>query len=232
MYETASPFEWREGNAYFRGLRVAFTVVEIADRSYRIARLEDAAALLDQPDFAKRFVEEDRAPYGVELWPASQMLAQYLTQDMPGKGRKALEIGCGVGLVSIVASGLGWRVWATDREEMSLRFAAYNASINDAGVHTYLLLDWNQPTMESRFDRIFAADVLYQLVDHQPVIRCIDRLLAPGGTAWVADPNRGVADCFAEMARSNGFEVAVRATSARDPTGRTVTGRIFLLRRI
>ena len=59
-----SPFEWTNGVAHFRGLRVQHRIVTAVGRRFEIACLEDAADLLDEPDFAKPFLEEDRAPYG------------------------------------------------------------------------------------------------------------------------------------------------------------------------
>ncbi len=67
-------FEGRPGDLRFRGLPVHEEAVVVAGRTFRLAGLRDAADLLDQPDYAKKFVEEDRAPYGMELWPAAPML--------------------------------------------------------------------------------------------------------------------------------------------------------------
>merc|ERR1711879_989786 len=60
------------------------------------------------------------------LWPAGYLLAQYLAglatpeKPTPFKAQRVLELGCGVGLASIVASSLGGQVVATDREVRSL----------------------------------------------------------------------------------------------------------------
>ena len=224
-------FDWRDGVAYFRGLRAEHRVVAVAGNTFRLAALEDAADLLDEADFAKSFLEEDRAPYGLELWPAAIMLAEYVLLNGQDAGRQAIELGCGVALVSIAAARTGWRVIATDHEPTALRFAEYNASLNNAGIEAYELLDWHHPPKGRRFERILATDVLYQLVDHRPILQCLEKLLLPGGEALVADPNRGVADRFPSMAKSHGFEVTVRPAAAPGPTGRPVAGRIFRLRR-
>ncbi len=75
------------------------------------------------------------------------------------------------------------------------------------------------------------ADLLYQLVDHAPVLRCIDKLLAEDGAALIADPNRGVADRFEASSREHGFDTTVIPTSVDLLEGRRSDGRIFRLTR-
>ena len=223
-------FEWKEGMPFFRGLPVERRMVTVAGQTFDIACLDDAADLLDEPDYAKRFLEDDCAPYGLELWPAAIMLAEYILQHESHDGGRAIEIGCGLALVSMAAARVGWRVLATDNEPTSLRFARYNAGLNGAAIEAFESLDWRHPPSDRCFDRVFAADVLYQLVDHEPVLHCLRTLLATDGIALVADPNRGVADRFASLAESRGVAVEVIPTGAPGPAGKRVEGRIFRMR--
>lgn len=223
--------EWRGKVAHFRGRVVEHRRVEVAGMTLQIAAMKDAADLLDDLDYAKRFVENDVAPYGVELWPAALMLAAYIACDDDGLERTAIELGCGLGLVSIVAAKLGWRVVAGDHEPTALAFAAYNARLNEAPIAGLMTLDWHDPPTDRRYDCVLGADILYQLVDHQSILWCIDRMLAPDGVALIADPNRGVADRFSKAARDAGFVVEIHPASASRPCGGGIGGRIFRLYR-
>ncbi len=78
---------------------------------------------------------------------------------------------------------------------------------------------------------MLAAVVLYQRVDHAPLLACIDALLEKDGLAIVADPNRGVADRFAEAAFARGIYVRLSGASADNRLGERVEGRRFFLRR-
>lgn len=225
------PLEWIDGTPHFRGLAVETREVTVGPRTYRLLGLRDAADLLDEPDYAKQFVEDDLAPYGMELWPAATMLARYIAEHDPGHGRQAIELGAGLGLVAMAATQAGWHVTVTDHEPTSLAFAACNASLNDVEHHDYDLLDWNEPPTERRYVRVFAADVLYQLVDHAPLLRCLDALLRPDGTSLIADPCRGVADRFPDLATEAGFALEIIETKAANHAGETVKGRIFRLGR-
>ena len=219
-------FDSIEGVPHFCGLSVETHEITVAQRTVRIASLKDAAALLDQPDFAGRFVEEDLAPYGLELWPASRQLADQILAGEPGADRLALDLGCGLGLVAIAASMRGWRVTGGDHDATALRFSRHNAELNGTRVHEFIAFDWHDPPPNLAFERIFAADVLYQLVDHVPILRCIDAVLADGGNALLIDPNRRVADRFASVAEEYGFDVETTCSSSA-----ASKGRIFRLQR-
>ncbi len=224
-------FELINGIPHFRGLSVVHRSVEIEGARFEVDALLDAADLLDLPDVGRRFLEEDLAPYGLELWPSAVMLARHLLADEPGAGRTAIELGAGLGLSSFAAAKAGWRVVLTDNEPMALQFAAHNATLNHLDLAGIEPLDWRSPPPGRQYDRVLAADVLYQLVDHQPLLTCIEALLAPCGTALVADPNRGVADRFESLAKERGFVVEVLQSAAPDHAGRRVAGRIHVMRR-
>lgn len=225
-----SLFEFVDGGLRFRGLCVEERRVEIAGRAFRIAALSDAADLLDQPEFARAFLEEDRAPYGLELWPAALMLAERVLTGDEGAGRSALDLGCGLGLVAMAATTRGWQVSAVDHDPIAVRFAEYNGRLSGIVAHEYAVFDWHRRPDGRRYERVFAADVLYQRTDHVPVVRCVAAMLAREGVALIADPNRSVADTFEATARNAGFVVSVEKTSTVVPKRGVVDGRVFELR--
>ncbi len=229
--DEASVFDWVDGEPYFHGLPVLRKSVEAAGRTFTLAAVKDAADLLDDPEMGRRFIEEDIAPYGLELWPSAVMLARHVMIGEPGRGRPAIELGCGLGLVSLAASTASWSVDATDNDTDALDFTNYNAQLNHVQLAGTSLLDWRDPRRERRYVRVLAADVLYQAVDHEPILRCIDGLLDDGGVAVLVDPNRGVADRFGALAEQAGFHVEITPASTRVDNGRTVDARIFELTR-
>ncbi len=226
---SSSLFNWRNGQAYFRDLKVIHREVPLDGFSLKLACLSDASQLLDEPDFAQKFIDEDRAPYGVELWPASKILANEILSGDIGPVGEALEIGCGLGLVSLAATKAGWAVTATDCDELALDFLRYNAKLNEISLHDCAVLDWDHPPSEKKYQHIWAADVLYQLVDQKPLLKCLQVMLEAGGVALIADPNRSVADRFPDHAREFGFEVQVTTHTTVDDDDKKKPGRIFRL---
>ncbi len=217
---------WHNGVPTFRGLPLEVRTVHVAGMSLRIVAMVDATQLLDQPDCAKRFLDADVAPYGVELWPAAIMLAEYIAR-LENPPRCVLEIGCGLGLVSIVAARLGWSIVAGDHEPSALVFARHNGQLTGDNPVRFIEFDWRHPPAGLTFDCILGADILYQLTNHAPILDCLDRLLEPDGIALISDPSRGVADHFPAAAQAAGFYVETVRASAEGPSGRFLEGRIF-----
>eukprot|EP00978_Attheya_sp_CCMP212_P047807 scaffold434113_cov51-Attheya_sp.AAC.1 len=69
--------------------------------------------------------EDSENPYGARMWPSSLGICQFLLEQDPKLfiGRNVLELGCGTGLVSMVAAKLGANVMATDISKVVLNLA-------------------------------------------------------------------------------------------------------------
>ncbi len=89
---------------------------------------------------------------------------------------RVLELGCGLGLPSLVAATRGAVVtatdWASDAIELLRRNAARNQLVLRSEVH-----DWREP-WDEEFDLVLAADVLYEQRNVEPVVSRL-RELAP-----------------------------------------------------
>ena len=69
----------------------------VAGRSLELAHPVSVDDLLDEDDYNRH----QRLPYWGTLWPSARMLAHRVA-DAEGRGRRLLELGCGVGLVSLL----------------------------------------------------------------------------------------------------------------------------------
>jgi predicted nicotinamide N-methyase len=159
--------------------------------------------LIDEEDFDR----DERLPYWAELWPSALALARYLcTRDLAGT--RAIELGCGVGLPTIVALARGARVLATDHYEAALDFTAHNARANLEREPEISALDWREPDIRGMgtFDLVLAADVLYERKNAAALADLVPELLAPGGEVIFADPRRDEATVFLKAMDGVGFE--------------------------
>ena len=127
------------------------------------------------------------------------------------KGRRVVELGCGVGLPSVVALAGGARVTATDHYAAALDFTRHNARVNLGSEPETRLLDWHAPETEGLgpFDLVLAADVLYEHRNVWALAALIPTLLAPDGEVLLADPRRKDAPAFLERMREGGFRSSV-----------------------
>ncbi|MBU6366720.1 MAG: methyltransferase domain-containing protein [Gemmatimonadetes bacterium] len=172
--------------ALARRIRLAEVPVPLGGDTVRLVKPANADDLITEADY----VFDERLPYWADLWPSSHVLAGEVLA-MAGDGRALLELGCGSGLVTVAALRAGFAVTATDYYADAVHMTRLNAWRLAGREPTGLLVDWRAwPDGVGVFDVVVAADVLYEKPYATLVAQAIARSLAPGGTAWVADPGR------------------------------------------
>jgi predicted nicotinamide N-methyase len=175
--------------------------VDIAGRPVSILKPRNSDDLISEADY----VRDERLPYWADVWPSSVILAACVANDA-GKGRSLLELGCGLGIVSMAAMRAGFDVLATDYYEDALRFTRANAWLTLQREPGTRMVDWRElPSDLGTFDMIVAADVLYEMTYADLVADALTSALAPEGTAIIADPGRIAVDRFLEACATRGL---------------------------
>jgi len=151
-------------------------------------------------------------PYWALLWPSGMALAEaLLAAPQVARGRRALELGCGLGVAAVAALQAGASLRAADCFAEALLFCRLNALRNTGRMPATLLVDWRTPAGRAAcvargpFELALAADVLYEREDEAPLLDLIPRLLAPGGAFWLAEPGRRASLAFVEEALARGW---------------------------
>jgi predicted nicotinamide N-methyase len=166
--------------------------VDVADEPLSILKPRNSDDLISEADY----VRDERLPYWADVWPSSLILARRLA-NAPGGGRSMLELGCGLGIVSVTAMRAGFDVVASDYYEDALRFTRANAWRNLKREPATRMIDWRSlPTDLGTYDLIVAADVLYEMTYAELVADALAAALAPRGMAIIADPGRIGVDEF------------------------------------
>ena len=79
------------------------------------------------------------------LWPSGAELAAHLGQHPVTPGERILELGCGLGLASLVGHRRGADVTASDCHPLAGEFLAHNARLNGLPPLPYAHGRWGQP---------------------------------------------------------------------------------------
>lgn len=186
---------------------LANVTLAIAGGDVRIETPRSADELISEADFAR----DERLPYWADVWPSATALAGAVAA-LDGRGQRALELGCGVGLVTVAALRAGFDVLATDYYEDALLFARRNGLSAAAREPDTQLVDWRAfPPDLGRFDLVLASDVLYERQYATLVADAIVASLAPGGVALVADPGRAALLAFVTACEQRGCTVGIRS---------------------
>jgi predicted nicotinamide N-methyase len=134
-------------------------------------------------------------PYWAELWPAGLALARALPVELAGRG--VVELGCGLGVPSLVAAARGANVTAVDWAPEAIELLHENAARNGLAVDARVA-DWR--AFGGDYDLALAADVLYEERNVAPLLELLPRLTAE---VLLAEPGRPHAASFLERARAD-----------------------------
>lgn len=156
---------------------------------------------------------EDLCPYFGSLWPSGQILAQWIWDqgEATFRGKRVIEIGCGLALPSFVAAHLGAQVVATDLHPDVPGFLARNLVNNPGFSIQFKPLDWREggDAPVALYDWVLASDVLYEKYQAAGLVAFLVKNLTPTGQAIVLDPDRAYWERLVIQGRHAGFTVQV-----------------------
>ena len=194
--------------ALTRRFRTSVEDATVDAHTFSILRPANSDDLIREEDFVK----DERLPYWADVWPSSIVLASRL-MDLKGRGKTALELGCGVGLSTLAATSAGFDVLSTDYYEDALDVTRANVFRNLGTIARTRLVDWRHlPVDLGTFDLVFASDVLYEKEYAELLPVLLRGLLGPTGIALIADPGRVAAPVFVEACAEHGLVIRNRET--------------------
>lgn len=180
--------------------------VSIGGHAYHLRVLSDKRQFSDPDGHGSRLgISSAQWSLFGQLWPSGRLLAQAMNRfDIAGK--RILELGCGIGLASLVLQQRGADVVASDVHPLAEPFLAYNAALNALPALHYRQLRWDValPSL-GHFDLIIASDVLYE-IDHDKLLAgVIDRHAQGDAEVVLTDPGRGNSTRFSRLMEARGF---------------------------
>jgi len=184
----------------------------IRDRRFRFFVPRSLDTFVDQGDIFHEF------PLWAKIWEASMVLADHLAAMPVDPERRLLEIGCGVGVVGIVAAAFGHRVTMSEYNSNALDFARANVhanlSANNGTSIEVMRLDWNQPKLAGRFDAIVGSEVIYKETDFQSILKLVEACLRPWGEIILAEGFRKTSMAFFSQV-SERFDITAQRKTLR-----------------
>lgn len=174
-----------------RNYRLKHQVINVCEVDYRICSLLDNQQFDkdDRQALVMGITSSTWSLFGV-LWPAAQVLAAEVCVAGLG-GKRVLEIGCGIGLASLVLHRMGVDITASDYHPRAREFLDRNVLDNGLAPIKFQSVDFEKENPQlGKFDVIIASDVLYQ--PHHA--KCLSLLIASHSSdevdVIVVDPGR------------------------------------------
>jgi len=184
-------------------------VIPLPGGEVEITRPRDAESLLCEQEFDR----DEFLPYWAELWSSAVALAHELSLRSL-RGKRTLELGCGLGLPSIAAARAGGRVVASDWSADAVLATRANAEQNGVALDA-IECAWASPeplVERAPWDLVIASDVLYERRNADQLLALLPRLVDARGLVLIADPGRAAAEHFVERAREQDWIVATRGS--------------------
>jgi 2-polyprenyl-3-methyl-5-hydroxy-6-metoxy-1,4-benzoquinol methylase len=195
-------------------------------------------SLLDRQQFSDPHGDAERAGisstdwplFGI-VWPSSHVLADAMVH-VEVKGKRVLEVGCGLALASLVVQRRDGDITASDRHPMAGTFLQDNLQRNGLAPLRFVASDWGATTDTlGRFDMIIGSDVLYERQQPEVLSRFIEAHSHATMEVLIADPDRGNRSAFNRHMDVLGFDRS-ETKVGRLSGGADYKGRLLSYRRI
>ena len=122
------------------------------------------------------------------------------------KDKRILEVGCGVGLTSLMLNSRIADITATDHHPEANAYLQLNVDLNEGRSIPFVRTGWDQEdTSLGEFDLIVGSDILYQ-PDHALLLSgFVDRHAKESCEVIIVDPGRGNDAKFTKAMLASGF---------------------------
>lgn len=181
-------------------------MITINQFNYLITSLKDNQQFDDQDTEARDLgISSATWPLFGIVWPTSIVMALQV-YSLALKGKRVLEIGCGIGLCSIVLHRMGIDITASDYHPRTQGFLNKNTRDNGLSPIKYQTGNWEtENPLLGRFDVIIGSDILYQPDHAQQVSDFIDRHTNDDSQVMIGDPDRQNRAVFTHRMAALGF---------------------------
>ncbi len=206
-------------------------LVHVGGHAFHLRVLSDLQQFSDPDGHGERLgISSAQWSLFGQLWPAGRLLAHAMaTADVAGK--RILEVGCGIGLASLVLQQRGAEIVASDIHPLAEPFLAYNSALNALDSVHYRQMDWDLPLETlGRFDMIIASDVLYERGHAALLAEVVGRHAHAVAEVVVSDPGRGNSAPFSRHLAAQGFSLT-ESRQALDGVPDVPHGRLLHYRR-
>ena len=206
--------------------------VRLGGYDYRIRSLSDIQQFAD-PDHLAQRVGISSAQWSLfgQVWPSGRLLAETMSGHEVA-GKRILELGCGLGLASLVLQRRGADVVASDHHPLAGPFLAYNSALNGLPAVVYRELRWDVPhDTLGRFDLIIGSDVLYERGHADLLAALLVRHSHAQSEVLITDPGRGNSAPFTRALAALGYDVVEQRGRMNEADLPPFRGRLLSYRR-
>ena len=187
-------------------LRIKYQTLELGEFDIHLRTLRDDQQFADPAGKAGALgiSTANWSLFGV-VWRSGRVLAEHML-DFDVADKRVLEVGCGIGLASLVLNARESDITATDYHPEVEGYLAQNVALNRGRTIPFFRSDWaDTDSGMGRFDLIIGSDLLYER-DHADLLSTfVASHAAPVCEVVIVDPRRGYHARFSALMQEQGF---------------------------
>ncbi len=214
------------------GYRTRRLVVKLGGHDFQIRALSDLQQFADPHGIAERAgISSAQWSLFGQVWPSGRVLAEAMCAfDVAGK--RILEIGCGLGLSSLVLQRRKADITASDHHPLAKPFLDRNTQLNNLPKLAYRDLHWAVPDVElGLFDLLIGSDILYERDHIELLAALLKRHALPCAEIIFTDPGRGNSAPFTRALATQGYSVTEVKSRFNESDTPPFRGRLLSYRR-
>lgn len=213
-------------------LRFRYQTLDLGEVELHVRTLRNQLQFSDPDGEARRLgISPETWPLFGLIWASGTALAELMaTQDITGK--RVLEVGCGIGLASLVLNHRLADITATDIHPEAAAFMLENTRINQNRPIPFIRSGWSDAITElGQFDLLIGSDLLYERSHVIPLAAFIDQHALPDCEVILIDPGRGHHANFSKRMVKLGYTHSQTRTASGTVDDKLPRGRILNYRR-
>ncbi len=172
-------------------LRLRYHTYEIGEADIHVRSLRDNQQYEDNQGLAEKAgISSATWPLFGIVWPSGEVMA-HLMKDYDIAGKRILEVGCGIGLTSLVLNQRKADITATDYHPEAEGFLIINTDLNKENLIPFIKADWDVSSDTlGKFDLILGSDLLYETEHIELLSNFINRHTKKQCEVIIVDPGR------------------------------------------
>jgi len=209
-------------------LRLCYQTIEFGKTDIHLCTLRSKQEFYDPNGTAERLgISSAVWPLFGIVWPSSIVLAHHI-QSYDTDNKRVLEIGCGIGLTSLLLNKKDVDITATDYHPEAATFLARNSKLNGDSSIPFVRTGWaDKSDSLGMFDLIVGSDLLYEdehveLLSNFIITHSNDKC-----EVIIVDPGRGRNNKLAKALAKFGYSYTSSKPSNTDYLANEFKGRIL-----
>lgn len=186
--------------------RVRYQTIEFGDVDIHLRTLRDNQQFADDDGIAEDLgISSATWPLFGIVWDSGQVLA-HLMADYDIKGKRILEVGCGIALTSHLLNQRTADITATDYHPEAEGFLEQNVALNHGRDIPFVRTGWaDEESSLGKFDLILGSDLLYEMEHVELLAAFIDQHAETECQVILVDPGRGNHARFSKRMVESGY---------------------------